>query len=144
MINCFGTNETFLSFYMCKERNDFVLKPLYVLIQILPYGISIYLTFLVTICIYPAITMQIVSTSDVNTKWASTFYVPVVVFLLHDMSDYAGRAFAGLLKWPGPGKKGVYVVFVMALLRISFLPLILLCNICQRVGVPPVLFLRVT
>ena len=111
------------------QNENFVLNPFQVLLKIFPYGVSVFLNFLVTLAISPALTMQVVSSYGPDTSWATTFYVPIVSFLLHDMLDYAGRAVAGLIKWPRLGKKGGFITLGMSALRIMFVPFLFLCNI---------------
>jgi len=100
-----------------------------VMLQILPYAAAVFLTFLVTLGCFPAITLQVVSTLEPDTAWAKTFYVPVACFLLFNIGDYVGRFLAGLIQWPRPGKAGAIVTLLLSLARFAFIPLFLFCNI---------------
>lgn len=100
-----------------------------VMLEILPYGCAVLLTFLVTLGSFPAIAMQVVSTLEPDTAWAKTFYIPVACFLLFNVGDYVGRFLAGLIQWPRPGKAGAMIILILAIARFVFIPLFLLCNV---------------
>lgn len=100
-----------------------------VMLAILPYAVSVFLTFLVTLGCFPAITLQVVSTLEPSTAWAQTFYVPVACFLLFNIGDYVGRFLAGLIQWPKPGKIGALITLLLTVARFAFIPLFLFCNI---------------
>lgn len=103
-----------------------------VLLQILPYAISVHLCFLVTLGAFPAVSAQVVSTMSADSLWASKFYVPVACFLLFNVGDYVGRFLAGMIQWPRPGKIGAYITLFLAIARFVFIPLFLLCNVRPR------------
>jgi len=109
-----------------------------VMLEILPYAIAVFLTFLVTLGAFPAITAQVVSTMHPDTLWASKFYVPVACFLLFNIGDFVGRYLAGLVQWPRPGRVGAYITLGLSLARFAFLPLFLICNIRPGNNVTPV------
>jgi equilibrative nucleoside transporter 1/2/3 len=104
-------------------------NPGIVLLQISLYASAVFITFLVTLGCFPAITMQVKSTLDSETAWASKFYIPVACFLLFNVGDYLGRFLAGLIQLPKPGKSGGIITLVLAVARFVFLPLFVLCNI---------------
>jgi len=104
-------------------------NPGLVMLQISLYAAAVFITFLVTLGCFPAVTMQVKSTLDKDTAWASTFYIPVACFLLFNVGDYVGRFLAGLVQWPKPGKVGGCICLVLALARFVFVPLFVLCNI---------------
>lgn len=100
-----------------------------VMLMILPYAAAVLITFLVTLGCFPAISMQVVSTLDSETAWASKFYIPVACFLLFNIGDYVGRFLAGLIQWPRPGKAGAFITLTISIARFVFIPLFLLCNV---------------
>lgn len=104
-------------------------NPLSVLGRISPYGAAVFTCFFVTLGCFPAITAQVVSTMDKNTRWASTFFVPVGCFLLFNVGDYIGRTLAGIVQLPKPSMVGSYVTLGLSILRFVFIPLFLFCNI---------------
>ena len=50
------------------QNENFVLNPFQVLLKIFPYGVSVFLNFLVTLAISPALTMQVVSSYGPDTS----------------------------------------------------------------------------
>jgi equilibrative nucleoside transporter 1/2/3 len=106
-----------------------VVRPWRVLLQILPYALAVFLTFLTTLAIYPAVSMQVVSTSGAGSLWADKFFVPVSCFLLFNIGDFIGRFLAGIVRWPQPGRLGGRLALGFSLARFVFLPLVLLCNL---------------
>ena len=104
-------------------------SPLRVLLQILPYALAVHLVFLVTLSVFPAVSMQVVSTADPGTVWATKFYVPVACFLLFNIGDYIGRILAELIAWPRPSATGSYVTLALSSARLLFIPLFLCCNV---------------
>lgn len=104
-------------------------NPGLVMLQISLYAAAVFITFLVTLGCFPAVTMQVQSTLDKESAWASTFFIPVACFLLFNIGDYLGRFLAGLVQWPKPGKVGGCICLVLALSRFVFVPLFVLCNI---------------
>jgi len=104
-------------------------NPGVVLLKISPYAAAVFLTFLITLGCFPAITAQAISTLDVDSQWASTFYIPVACFLFFNIGDYLGRALAGLTLWPKPGKIGALITLVLAVSRFVFIPLFIFCNL---------------
>jgi len=113
----------------CSPRLPVKVNPGRVMLDILPYACAVLLTFLVTLGSFPAITMQVVSTLEPETRWAKTFYIPVACFLLFNIGDYIGRFLAGLVQLPKPGKTGAYVTLLLAIARFVFIPLFLMCNV---------------
>ncbi|GFG40730.1 hypothetical protein Cfor_04914, partial [Coptotermes formosanus] len=98
------------------------------------YGFTEWMTFVVTLAMYPAVTVLVNSTGRGNSKpWNDTYFVPVVGYLIFSTCDYVGRILAGLLQWPQ--NKG-WIVAVLSVLRIAFIPLLLLCNAQPRHHLP--------
>ena len=48
------------------------------------------------------LSVQVVSTADANSLWASKFYVPVACFLLFNIGDYVGRCPVRSSVWISP------------------------------------------
>lgn len=105
-----------------------------ILNKIWVYGFAEWMTFFVTLAMYPAVTVLVNSTGRGNSKpWNDMYFVPVVGYLIFSTCDYVGRILAGLLQWPQ--NKG-WVVAVLSLLRVAFIPLLLLCNAQPRHHLP--------
>ncbi len=68
-------------------------SPLSILLKILPYALSVFLVFAVTLGCFPAITVLVRSTDTgpEGSEWANTFFIPVACFVLFNVGDYAGR-----------------------------------------------------
>jgi len=103
-------------------------SPLRIFGKISIYAISVWLIFAVTLSVFPAVTLLIVSTGDPEGAWAKTYFIPVACFLLFNVGDYVGRTLAELIRWPRPGKLGMWITFFVSVLRLSFIPLFLICN----------------
>ena len=56
---------------------------------------------------------------DKETRWASTFFVPIGCFLLFNVGDYIGRTLAGIIQLPKPSLTGSYVTLGLSILRYS-------------------------
>jgi equilibrative nucleoside transporter 1/2/3 len=105
-----------------------------ILKKIWVYGFAEWMTFVVTLAMYPAVTVLVNSTGKENgNPWNDMYFVPVVGYLIFSTCDYVGRILAGLLQWPQ--NKG-WVVAVLSVLRIAFIPLLLLCNAQPRHHLP--------
>ncbi|XP_012265405.1 equilibrative nucleoside transporter 3 [Athalia rosae] len=98
------------------------------------YGLSNALTFLITISIYPAITV-LVDSQDKGKgyAWNDVYFVPVVGYLLFSVGDLCGRISAGILEWP---KNRPWLVIFLSSVRILFIPAILFCNAQPRHHLP--------
>ncbi|KAF2903033.1 hypothetical protein ILUMI_03151 [Ignelater luminosus] len=106
--------------------------------KIWPYGISAFLVFAITLCIYPGVTVLIESEGKGHGyKWNDIYFVPVVAYLIFSCGDYLGRLLAGILQWPRKG----YLLVTFNLLRLVFIPLLIFCNAQPR-GHLPVAFDR--
>ncbi|CAG2068170.1 unnamed protein product, partial [Timema podura] len=68
--------------------------------QMWPYGLSVWMTFFITLAMYPALTVLVNSMAQGNKKpWNDIYFVPVVGYLIFSTCDYLGRILAGLLQW---------------------------------------------
>ncbi|KAL0267077.1 UNVERIFIED_CONTAM: hypothetical protein PYX00_009441 [Menopon gallinae] len=99
------------------------------------YGMALFMCFTVTISVYPAVTVLVVSESQ-KSEWNVKYFVPVVAFLIFSIWDYIGRILAGYLKWPMRRK---FLILGFSFVRIVFIPLILLCNAQPRHLLPVIL-----
>ncbi|KAK1792852.1 hypothetical protein P4O66_012762 [Electrophorus voltai] len=86
--------------------------------------------FTVTLSVFPAITV------DVKTvyqgKWEH-YFTPVCCFLLFNLMDWFGRTVTTLLQWP---RKESCWFPVLVVLRVVFIPLLMLCNVQERHFLP--------
>ncbi|GFR82655.1 equilibrative nucleoside transporter [Elysia marginata] len=92
--------------------------------------VSICLVFWVTLSVFPAICALIRSTSEEETAWTATYFTPVVCFLGFNVGDFLGRLATFVCKFPGPHRPGW--LLIMSLLRLTFIPLLMMCNAQPR------------
>ena len=69
------------------------INPVSVLGKILPYALSVFLVFAVTLGCFPAITALVASTDagPGGSDWSNVYFIPVACFLLFNIGDYLGR-----------------------------------------------------
>jgi len=91
------------------------------------FNLSIFLVYFVTMSVYPSIHISAETTST-NKTW-SKYFLPVGAFLLYNTLDFVGRFLAAYLKWPKPSKSGAMICLILTFLRVSFIPLLMFCNI---------------
>lgn len=98
------------------------------------YGSSVWLCAITTLSVFPAITVLVKSIDyGHGNKWNDIYFLPVINYLVFNTGDYLGRIISGILQWPRNQPKLVALLTVM---RIGFVPLILLCNITQKHPLP--------
>ncbi|GFO35226.1 equilibrative nucleoside transporter [Plakobranchus ocellatus] len=98
--------------------------------EIWKYCFSICLVFWVTLSVFPTVCALIQSTSNETSVWTGTYFTPVVCFLLFNVGDFVGRLATFVLKFPGPNRPGL--LLFLSILRIAFIPLLMLCNAQPR------------
>ena len=89
--------------------------------------LSVFICFLVTLAVFPAITVLVKSTTNGN-QWSDKYFIPVGCFLVFNIGDYVGRMLASIIKWPQATHGGSIIILAISLVRIAFIPLFLLCN----------------
>eukprot|EP00096_Caligus_rogercresseyi_P002548 TRINITY_DN14718_c0_g1_i1.p1 TRINITY_DN14718_c0_g1~~TRINITY_DN14718_c0_g1_i1.p1 ORF type:complete len:434 (-),score=59.13 TRINITY_DN14718_c0_g1_i1:119-1420(-) len=105
---------------------------LYVFQKTWPWIVGIFINFLVTLSVFPALTSLVSSSEDPKnwTEWNTKYFIPVGCFLLFNIGDYVGRLLAGLIKWPNnASSQGSKIILGASILRIAFIPLFICCNI---------------
>ena len=94
------------------------------------YLISIFLTFTITLTVFPSVAVLVQSeTYNSESAWARDYFTPVCVFLLFNVGDLVGRSLASWIKLPGRSALGKGLVLVLSVSRIAFVPLFMYCNI---------------
>ncbi|CAL1531644.1 unnamed protein product [Lymnaea stagnalis] len=101
------------------------------------YCLSVCLVFLVTLSVFPAVCSLIKSTHTPKNEWTETYFTPVICFLLFNVFDFVGRLITFVIKFPGAHRPGW--LLTMTILRIGFIPLLMLCNVQPREYLPLVL-----
>ncbi|XP_032868328.1 equilibrative nucleoside transporter 3 [Amblyraja radiata] len=103
------------------------LKP--ILTKTASLGFSVFYTFFISIIIFPSISSNIKSTSNVVNVWTTKYFVPMVSFLLYNFADWSGRQITAWIQIPGPKSR---LLPILVLLRTMFLPLFIFCNYQPR------------
>ena len=73
-----------------------------------------------------SISFSVQSTRD--TPWTEKYFTPVACILVFNLSDLSGRILATYLQWPGRSSRGQWTFFAIVLLRLSLIPICMLCN----------------
>lgn len=72
----------------------------HVLNKIWLYGFTEWMVFIVTISVYPSVTILVTSQSHGSGHaWNDLYFVPVTNYLIFNSGDYLGRLVAGMLEW---------------------------------------------
>ncbi|XP_029842416.2 equilibrative nucleoside transporter 1 isoform X1 [Ixodes scapularis] len=101
------------------------------------YFLSIVLIFWVTLSVFPAIMVLVVSTDAGNGSAISNkFFLPVAGFLVFNVGDLVGRIISGFFPMPPGWRK---VLFGLCIARVLFVPLLLFCNAHPRNHLPVLL-----
>lgn len=102
-----------------------------ILKQVVVWGFSVTLVFLVTLAIFPSITANVHSVNEQSkSMWATTYFLPLYCFLLFNVGDLVGRTVAGWYILPKPG----VTIPMLSIMRIAFIPLFMVCNVLPRHG----------
>ncbi|KAK7492280.1 hypothetical protein BaRGS_00016377 [Batillaria attramentaria] len=95
--------------------------------KVWPYCTTVCLVFFVTLACYPGLASIIKSVNyEAGDAWTDKYFSAVVCFLLFNVGDWVGRSVTSWVHVPrnGQGK----LMMVLAVLRVAFLPLLMLCN----------------
>nr|XP_033792485.1 equilibrative nucleoside transporter 1 [Geotrypetes seraphini]XP_033792486.1 equilibrative nucleoside transporter 1 [Geotrypetes seraphini]XP_033792488.1 equilibrative nucleoside transporter 1 [Geotrypetes seraphini]XP_033792489.1 equilibrative nucleoside transporter 1 [Geotrypetes seraphini]XP_033792490.1 equilibrative nucleoside transporter 1 [Geotrypetes seraphini]XP_033792491.1 equilibrative nucleoside transporter 1 [Geotrypetes seraphini]XP_033792492.1 equilibrative nucleoside transpo len=95
-------------------------------------ALSVCLVFTVTIGVFPAVTADAKSTVAGSSAW-NGYFIPVSCFLLFNLCDWAGRSLTAICMWPG---KDSYLLHILVIARLIFIPLFMLCNVHPRQYLP--------
>ncbi|XP_059617518.1 equilibrative nucleoside transporter 3 [Phlebotomus argentipes] len=98
------------------------------------YGFSEWFVFVVTLSVYPAVTVLVNSEHKGNGHlWNDVFFTTVVNYLIFNSGDYLGRIIAGLFEWPQNRPR---LVAFFTVIRVAFIPIFLMCNSQPRENLP--------
>ena len=75
-----------------------------------------------------------------DNDWSNIYFVPVFCFVAYNLGDIIGKHLAVWFQWPGPTKRGQWILMAMALARISLIPLLFYCNLYPDDRKTPVVF----
>ncbi|XP_059081784.1 equilibrative nucleoside transporter 3-like isoform X1 [Tigriopus californicus] len=91
------------------------------------YFVTGYINYATTLSVFPAITSLV--RSQVQTHWTRVFFTPVASVLLFNVGDLIGRTSATWLQWPGTKRFEQFTLMSVTILRIAFIPSLMLCNV---------------
>ena len=82
---------------------------------------SVFMTFLITLSVFPSVLSEIKPNS--STRLGDTYFTPVTCFLLFNLGDFIGRTVAGSFqvlskRW----------LIILSVARVVFIPLFIFCN----------------
>ncbi|XP_071963353.1 equilibrative nucleoside transporter 1-like [Antedon mediterranea] len=99
---------------------------------------NIWLTFFVTISMFPAVLAFVESSApQPHSQLRVTYFTPVCCFLLFAIGDACGSFFSAVTQKPGPK-----YTWILCMARLLFLPLVLVCNYRPETRTLPVFFLN--
>ncbi|KAL3874839.1 hypothetical protein ACJMK2_037801 [Sinanodonta woodiana] len=93
-------------------------------------GLCVCLVFFVTLSVFPSIASAIASTETGAQAWSEKYFSALVCFLLYNAGDLGGRCISGYLQVPKFGQR--CCLFMLAVVRVGFIPLLMLCNAQPR------------
>ncbi|XP_050547674.1 equilibrative nucleoside transporter 3-like isoform X1 [Daktulosphaira vitifoliae] len=112
-----------------ESDSDTPVDSIFILKKIWKLGLSNWYCYVVTMSVYPAVTVLISSSENIHNSWTDKYFVPVMAYLLFSAMDFVGRLLPHYIKlmdnvvWPS---------LVISLLRTAFIPLLLFCNAKPR------------
>ena len=110
------------------EEDTGKLSAFQLFMKIWKYCTAQLLTLLITLACFPAAMSSLKSTSsDTDSPWTTTYFLPVMTFLIYNIGDVLGRVTSSLL--PYPSKR---FILPIAISRVIFIPLIYMCNLQPR------------
>ncbi|KAJ8936076.1 hypothetical protein NQ314_012511 [Rhamnusium bicolor] len=102
--------------------------------KLLVLMITMVLTAGSSVIIHPGVTSLVESVGKGTSRWSDVFFVPVCTFLSYNTWDFIGREVS--LRWQR--LQNLYLILVAGVLRLVFIPLIMLCNAQPRNHLPVV------
>ena len=111
-------------------RNDAPTQStLCIIYQIWPHAVSVFVIFVITLSLFPAVLTNIRSVSYHSNMpeehpWSDCLFIPLICFLVFNTSDFTGRVIPQWIMWP----TNKYIILVLSISRIVFVPLLLTCN----------------
>lgn len=101
-----------------------------------PYCLTLMLTFLTSLSVFPAVVVLVSPSADhqtAGTFWTGKFFLPVCCFLIFNLCDFLGRYLGrfGLL----PRHRSSSLITI-AVLRMAFIPVFMLTNVHPRRHLP--------
>ncbi|XP_072518073.1 equilibrative nucleoside transporter 2 [Salminus brasiliensis] len=88
--------------------------------------------FMVTLSVFPAITVLVKPDTMFTGTWADIF-TALCCFLVFNVMDWIGRSVTSVVQWPAKGSS-LFPILVVA--RVIFIPALMLCNIPTHTYLP--------
>lgn len=90
------------------------------------YACSEWFVFVITLCIYPSVTVLVQSQYHGNGHlWNDIYFTPVANYLIFNSGDYLGRILAGIFERP---RNKPHTVLLMSVIRAGFIPALMMGN----------------
>ena len=87
------------------------------------------------------ITIEMISVQSTrDTPWTEKYFTPVACILVFNVSDLTGRILATYLQWPGRSSRGQMTFMAIVIVRLSLIPICMLCNAAPTARKLPVVF----
>lgn len=116
------------------EDLEISVSPLVIFRKMWVQGTSAGVIFGVTLMVFPAVTVLVVSENvDSGSAWTGRFFIPVCNYLLFNLGDLAGRLTGA---WLPLGERRGKLVLSLAVARLVLVPLLMLCNAQPRHYLP--------
>lgn len=101
--------------------------------SIWPQCYNVFLTFFVTLAVFPNVVSQ-VAPIDNAFGLSSKYFSPLICFLIFNLSAFLGNLLPNLMIWPSPR-----YLWVPVTARILFVPFFLYCNYIPKIRLWPVI-----
>ena len=112
---------------LVEQKSESVFGHLTVVTRTWMLNVAIFLTHVMVFSVYPAL-MRLAEPVTDNELW-SKYFLPLGVFFSFNFLDFTGRVLAGVIKWPGPDKRGSVLCLLASVLRFGLIPLIMVSNL---------------
>lgn len=117
-----------------EEQYEEKLPVLSVLKKIWVMALCVTCVFMVTLSVFPAITVLVQPDALFTGTWADIF-TALCCFLVFNVMDWIGRSVTSVVQFPSK-ESCLFPIFVVA--RVIFIPALMLCNIPARTYLPVV------
>eukprot|EP00095_Tigriopus_kingsejongensis_P002945 snap_masked-scaffold1679_size31325-processed-gene-0.0 protein:Tk02945 transcript:snap_masked-scaffold1679_size31325-processed-gene-0.0-mRNA-1 annotation:"equilibrative nucleoside transporter 3" len=104
------------------------------------YILTNLINFTTTLAVFPGVMVLVEPVHNDGSPWATKFFVPVVCFIVYNLSDYIGKHLAAWIQWPSTSKLSQWLLLLAALCRIALIPLIMFCNVSPSMRKTEIIF----
>lgn len=125
-----GSKQAFLELEAGPEDPNRKSSVLEVFRKIWVMAFCVTFVFTVTLAVFPAVTVDVKSYYPGNWE---RYFISVCCFLMFNVMDWIGRSVTSVVRWPG---KDSILFPGVVVLRVVFIPLLMLCNVQPRSSLP--------